>query len=177
VADASDIPILLYHVPKFCPVSFEPKLVHSLSSHPNIVGMKDTSADMVFLTTCLKERSDGFKIYVGTANILLAGLVLGADGGVLALANIAPQECVSLYGMVERGEFEAARKIQYRLLPVNQAVTSRFGIAGLKLAIDSIGLQGGEARRPIEPLSRNEEEELQAILLAGAIQSVTAEKN
>ena len=177
VADASDIPILLYHVPKFCPVSFEPKLVHSLSSHPNIVGMKDTSADMVFLTTCLKERSDGFKIYVGTANILLAGLVLGADGGVLALANIAPQECVSLYGMVERGELEAARKVQYRLLPVNQAVTSRFGIAGLKLAIDSIGLQGGEARRPIEPLSRNEEEELQAILRAGAIQSVTAEKN
>jgi len=177
VADASEIPILLYHVPKFCPVRFEPGLVLRLAGHPNIVGMKDTSADVVFLTTCLKDRPEGFKIYVGTANLLLAGMVLGADGGVLALANIAPQECVLLCDMVQRGEIEAARNLQYRLLPVNQAVTARFGIVGLKLALDRIGLHGGDARRPREPLSRKEEEELQRILEDGTIKSVTAQKS
>jgi len=174
VADASDIPILLYHVPKFSPIRFEPKLVQSLANHPNIVGMKDTSADMVFLTTCLKERPDGFRIYVGTANILLIGTVLGADGGILALSNIAPNECVSLWNLATRGDIDSARSLQYRLLPVNQAITARFGISGLKQAIDSIGLIGGETRRPLEPLSAKQQEELQQILDAGGISSASA---
>jgi len=169
VADAVDIPILLYHVPKFCPVTFSPNLVLGLASHPNIAGMKDTSGDLVFLTTCLAERPERFRVYAGTASALLAGLVLGADGGILALANVAPQECVRLLRLVESGDIEGARRLQYRLLPVNQAVTARFGVAGLKQALDHIGLVGGEARRPLEPLSPRELEELHAILETGAI--------
>jgi len=169
IADAVDIPILLYHVPKFAPVRFTPELVAGLASHPNIRGMKDTSADLAFLTRCLAERPDGFRVWVGTANILLPGLALGADGGVLALANIAPDECVALCDHVAAGELDIARQLQYRLLPINQAVTTRFGVPGLKHALDLIGLRGGEPRRPLTSLSAAQRSELREVLVRGGL--------
>ena len=69
VADSVEIPILLYHVPKFSPTVFQPRMVSTLSAHPLVVGMKDTSQDMVFLPRCLSECPEEFSIYVGTANV------------------------------------------------------------------------------------------------------------
>jgi 4-hydroxy-2-oxoglutarate aldolase len=174
VADAAEVPVLLYHVPRFCPVTFEPAWVCRLACHPNIAGLKDSSADVVFLTTCLKDRPGGFRVYVGTANLLLAGLVLGADGGILALANVAPQECVELLRLVERGEIECARALQHRLLALNETVTTRHGVPGLKLAMDLVGLHGGEARRPLSPLSPENRQALQAALRQAAIRPLIA---
>lgn len=167
VADATDIPILLYHVPKFAPIVFEAEMVLSLSEHPRIVGMKDTSQDMVFLTRCLADCPDDFLIYIGTANILLAGLALGAAGGVLALANIAAEECISLCDLFQQGNIAAARALQQKLLPVNQAITAEYGISGLKYAHDLLGMAGGGARRPLQPLAEEDREALQSILKFG----------
>lgn len=167
VADSSDIPILLYHVPKFSPVTFSPEMVASLSSHPRIIGMKDTSQDMVFLTRCLSDCPEDFMIYVGTANILLAGLTLGAAGGVLALANIAAEECVDLCDLFQEGAVSDARSLQQKLLPVNQAVTVTYGIAGLKFAHDILGMKGGGVRRPLQALAEEDHEALRSILQSG----------
>ncbi|MEM7263317.1 MAG: dihydrodipicolinate synthase family protein, partial [Planctomycetota bacterium] len=68
VADESKIPILLYHVPKFSPIEFSPRLVSNLASHPNIQGIKDTSGNMVFLASILAARTSEFRIYVGSAS-------------------------------------------------------------------------------------------------------------
>ncbi len=167
VADSCEIPILLYHVPKFSPVTFSPEMVADLSSHPRIIGMKDTSQDMVFLTRCLSDCPGDFSIYVGTANILLAGLTLGAAGGVLALANIAPDECTELCELFEQGAVPDARALQQKLLPVNQAVTVTYGIAGLKYAHDLLGMNGGGVRRPLQDLAQDHHEDLKAILQSG----------
>ena len=167
VADASSIPLLLYHVPKFSPITFSPEMVVSLSSHPRIIGMKDTSQDMVFLTRCLSECPEDFMIYLGTANILLAGLALGAAGGVLALANIAPGECVELCDLFEKGAIPEARELQKRLLPVNQALTVTYGIPGLKHAHDLLGMEGGGVRSPLQGLPPDSQEAIREILQAG----------
>lgn len=167
VADAADIPVLLYHVPKFSPVVFTAEMVLSLSEHPRIIGMKDTSQDMVFLTRCLADCPEDFLVYVGTANILLAGLTLGAAGGVLALANIAAEECLALCDLFHQGKPAEARSLQQKLLPVNQAITATYGIAGLKYAHDLLGLAGGGVRRPLQPLAQEAREPLKAILQAG----------
>ena len=106
-------------------------------------------------------------IYVGTANILLAGLTLGAAGGVLALANIAPEECVGLCELFQEGKIPEARALQQRLLPVNQAVTVTYGIPGLKYAHDLLGLEGGGVRSPLQALPREDHEALKAALQAG----------
>ena len=167
VADAAEIPVLLYHVPKFSPIVFQADMVRRLSGHPGIIGMKDTSQDMIFLTRCLSDCPDDFTIYVGTANILLAGLTLGAAGGVLALANIAPEECVTLCDLFEAGRVAEARALQQKLLPVNQAITVHYGISGLKHAHDLLGMSGGETRRPLLPLASEDREALEDILKAG----------
>jgi 4-hydroxy-2-oxoglutarate aldolase len=164
LADAAEIPIILYHVPKFRPVTFSIDLVLRLAEHPNILGIKDTSGDLAFMAALLKDRPPGFRIYVGMASILLAGLALGADGGILALANVAPVECVALAQAVQRCDLAQARSLQFRLLPVNQAVTSRFGIPGLKHALDLLGYHGGEARRPLEPLAADAKDTIAVIL-------------
>lgn len=169
VADAAEIPIILYHVPKFSPVVFSPRLVTSLASHPNILGIKESAGNMVLLQAVVRESPDRFRAYVGTGSILLAGLVAGASGGIVALANIAAQACIALLAAVERGDLETARRLQARLLPVNEAVTTEYGVAGLKLALDLLGYRGGEPRRPLEPLSRKQQEELTRILEKGGI--------
>lgn len=167
VADGATIPVLLYHVPKFSPIVFDPEMVIRLSEHPGIIGMKDTSEDLVFLTRCLGGCPEDFMIYVGTANLLLAGLTLGASGGVLALANIAPQECIDLCELFRKGSLPEANTLQQRLLPVNQAITARYGIAGLKYAHDLLGMSGGETRKPLLSLPEESKDELETILKDG----------
>ena len=164
VADASEVPVLLYHVPKFSPVTLTPRLILSLAEHPNIQGIKETSGDLTLFTSLLKDRPPSFRVYMGSANLFLAALVLGADGGILALANVAPKLCIALMNYVEGGDLEKARELQTRLLPVNQAITTTYGVPGLKLAMDSLGYRGGESLRPLEPLTSKQAEDLASIL-------------
>ena len=76
----------------------------------------------------------------GSANFLYPALCLGAAGGILALADIAPRQCVEVRDLYDAGDHEAARTAQFNLLAPNAAVTTRFGIAGLKAAMEMVGL-------------------------------------
>jgi 4-hydroxy-2-oxoglutarate aldolase len=91
-------------------------------------------------------------------------LVLGATGGTLALANVFPNECARLQKLFEAGKMEEARNLQMVLMDSNNAVTARWGIAGLKAAMDIIGLYGGPPRLPLVPLGKTDREELRKIL-------------
>jgi 4-hydroxy-2-oxoglutarate aldolase len=85
-------------------------------------------------------------------------------GGVLALSNIAPEHCVKIFNLVKAGDFEAARDLQLKMLPVNQAVTAVYGVPGLKAAMDMLGYFGGDPRLPLLPSSERERSEIEAIL-------------
>lgn len=171
VADASEIPVLLYYVPKFAPVTFSPEMVIRLSSHENIAGIKDTSGDPVFLARLLRDRADGFFVYAGLGSHLFTGACLGVDGGILALANVAPRRCTDLYSMARSGELDRARELQMGLLDVNAVVTARFGVSGLKHALGRLGYRAGVARRPLEPLSAGEANEIDTVLRAAGIET------
>ena len=160
VADASPIPILLYHVPKFAPVTFSLRMILELASHPNIVGIKETSGDFTLFSQILRERPAEFLVYVGSANHFLAGMSLGADGGILALANVAPNLCCRLMELVEKGRLREARELQMRVLPVNQAITVEHGIPGLKYALSVLGYQSGEVLSPLQPVSADSQAEI-----------------
>ncbi len=164
LADQSPIPILLYNVPKFTHINLAADFVARLSEHPNIVGIKDSSANVIQLGEILNGVAGGFNVMVGTAGVLFAGLTLGCVGGVLALANIAPEHCVKIFKLVKAGDFEAARDLQLKMLPVNQAVTAVYGVPGLKAAMDMLGYFGGDPRLPLLPSSERERSEIEAIL-------------
>jgi 4-hydroxy-2-oxoglutarate aldolase len=164
VADASPVPILLYNVPKFTNVDMDATTIAQASQHPNIVGIKDSSGNVAKLGDILRLASPGFQVLVGAGSVFFPGLALGAVGGILALANVAPQECVHMQSLHEAGSWEKAAELQRRLIPVNAAVTARFGVPGLKAALDMLGYYGGPVRPPLLDLSPAEKDVVRGIL-------------
>ncbi len=164
LADHSPIPILLYNVPKFTHINMAADFVTRLSEHPKIVGLKDSSGNVIQLGEILNEVAKDFNVLVGTAGVLFSGLTLGCVGGISALANVAPEACVKIFDLVKAGDLDAARELQLKMIPVNQAVTVVYGVPGLKAALDMRGYFGGDPRLPLLPSSEQERSEMEAIL-------------
>lgn len=164
LADQAEIPILLYNVPKFTGVNLSVEALSKLSKHPNIIGIKDSSGNVNQLGQYLNQIDPDFNVLVGTAGALLGALTLGCKGGILALANIVPEKCVQIYQLVQEGKIKEARKLQLQMIPVNHAITTRYGISGLKYAMDLLGYQGGEVRSPLLPTKPEEQEKIRKIL-------------
>jgi 4-hydroxy-2-oxoglutarate aldolase len=164
VADHAPIPIILYNVPKFTHVNLTANVVARLSRHANVIGIKDSTGNVIQLGEFLNQVDANFRILVGTAGVLFGGLTLGCAGGVLALANVAPQNCVKIFKMVQSGDYDAAKKLQLKMISVNKAVTTTYGVAGLKTALDLVGYFGGDPRPPLLPSSEREKSEIGAIL-------------
>jgi len=151
LADASPIPIIIYNVPKFTHLNLAPATVARLSAHEKIVAIKDSAGNIGQIIDLIRLCPPDFDILVGNGPAYLSGLQAGASGGILALANVAPRECVAIWDLARSGQFEKTMAIQQRLMPVGRAVTSGYGIAGLKAALDLLGYYGGDPRPPLLP--------------------------
>ncbi len=164
IADKSPMPIILYNVPKFTGLEISADAVARLAGHANIVGIKDSSGNLTYLQTLLSMNLKRFQVLTGTANTLLASLIMGATGGILSLANILPQLCLNIYQAAMQGKLDKARKLQLSVIRLNQLTTAVYGIGGLKYALDQIGYFGGIPRRPLPgPDPRGKEEILQEL--------------
>jgi len=169
IADSSKIPVIIYNVPKFTNVNILPDTIAELSEHNNIVGIKNSSVDTDQTKKFVLETPDDFQTFVGTGSVLLQGLKDGASGGILALANIAPTECIAIQELYNLGKLKEAELLQKQMVPVNNAITSTFGVAGLKAAMDMIGLYGGNPRLPLNPLDEKAKQELKNILIQASL--------
>jgi 4-hydroxy-2-oxoglutarate aldolase len=152
VADASPVPVIVYNMPPNTGIDLSAAMITEVSSHPNIAGMKESGGNVVKIGEVLRDARPGFQILAGGAGFLLPALSMGAVGGILALANIAPLQCIEIYSLYRSGDMEKARALQHKMIPVNAAVTSRWGVPALKAAMDYLGLYGGPARRPLLPV-------------------------
>lgn len=164
VADNTNIPVMIYNVPKFTNVIIDAATVAELSKHENIVGVKQSAENLGQFAEMVHKSNEDFSCIVGTASILFGGLMLGASGGILALANIAPNQCVRIVELVEEGKIEEARQLQFKLLDANKAVTAKYGIAGLKAALDALGYFGGDPRSPLPQINEKDKSDLLDIL-------------
>jgi 4-hydroxy-2-oxoglutarate aldolase len=164
VADQAAIPVLIYNVTKFTNINIAAGLVARLSRHPNIIGIKDSNGNVGSLGEMVAAADRNFSVLVGTAGALFGALTLGAVGGVLALANVAPEACVQIQTLIKQGRIEPARLLQLRMLPVNTAVTATYGVPGLKAALDMLGYYGGDPRPPLLPASEKERGDIREIL-------------
>lgn len=152
VADASSIPVLIYSVPQFTGLKVEAPLVARLAEHPNIIGLKESSGDVQLIAEIRRTTPAEFQVLVGSASVLYPSLCIGAQGAVLAVACALPELCVELYQAASASEHARARGLQEKLLEPTAAVTTRFGIAGLKFAMELRGYVGGAPRAPLVPL-------------------------
>jgi 4-hydroxy-2-oxoglutarate aldolase len=166
IAEGAKIPVLIYNVPQFTGVNVSPELVASLAEHPNVIGIKDSSGNIAQVGEMIATTPPppDFHVLAGSAGHLLPAITLGASGGVLALANVAPNECCRIFSDFRSGRHAEARELQLKLLAANKAVTAQFGVAGLKAALDMVGYFGGDPRPPLLPLGEDQTNELREIL-------------
>jgi 4-hydroxy-2-oxoglutarate aldolase len=152
VADASPLPVLLYNLPGPTGVVLTVPLVAQLADHPNIVGLKETSPELERLSQFAALASGRLAILSGWAPVIYPALVAGGCGGILAVANVLPDECVELFDHAMAGRHAEALALQRRITVLAQLVSSVHGIAGLKVAMESRGFRGGPVRAPLLPL-------------------------
>jgi 4-hydroxy-2-oxoglutarate aldolase len=167
IAEAvSSVPVLLYNAPQFASgVQIPPKTIAELSRHPNIVGMKDSAAKGPGRFLAEIDPDEDFSVLAGGINFFYSSLHVGATGGVLSLANVVPDACTELYDLFTRGMYDRARELSAGLIRLNQAISGAWGVAGVKAAMDLVGLRGGRPREPLTPVPTDAIEQIKQALL------------
>ena len=153
VADASPVPVLLYNVTLYTGVNLLPDAVERLAVHPNIVGMKESGSDIGQIAEYVARTPDDFTVLAGSATTLVHALCAGCDGAILALASLAPAECVFMTTLVREKRLDEANALQRRLMPLARSLGTGYGVPGLKVALELSGYAGGPPRPPLRPVS------------------------
>jgi len=164
VADSAVIPVLLYSMPALTGIKIEPETVAQLTEHPNIIGVKDSSNDVAGFKRTVDQCPAEFAVMTGNGTVFLDALEAGATGAILAVGCVVPELCVEIFRSFNAGERERARTLQDKLTPLATAVTTRFGIGGLKAALDLVGYRGGEVRAPLQAPDESARKEIEALL-------------
>ncbi len=154
-----DIPVILYNVPKFTGYSIKARVIERIATeHSNLIGVKESSGDLVLLSEVIGLLGDRLSILSGSGDTLLAALTLGGRGGILAIANVIPEACISLYEAYRRGDIREAGRLQLMISSLNKVLVRDLNQASaLKGALKLMGRWAGLPRRPILPLSPGEE--------------------
>ncbi|MFZ0638111.1 MAG: dihydrodipicolinate synthase family protein [Candidatus Acidiferrales bacterium] len=164
VADSSPIPVLLYSVPIFTNYTVEAPLVAKLATHPNIVGIKESSGNVQRMKDIIAATPKGFNALTGSALTLSEVLEEGAVGAILAISCVIPDACADFYEASRRGEKERMEQIRKQAIAPAAALTTKFGIAGIKWAMDRLGYYGGAPRAPLLPVNESAKLEIDNIL-------------
>jgi 4-hydroxy-2-oxoglutarate aldolase len=155
IADASTVPVLLYSVPSVTAYSLPLELVWRLSRHDNIVGMKDSSGDVVRLQSIIDAAPSEFILYSGSSRALTAAMAVGCHGAITGSGNYVPELVLQTLEAAKSDPVKA-RKLQKRLSAVSADVEAH-GVPGVKAAAKAAGLDPGHPREPLTRLSRGVE--------------------
>ena len=162
VADQAKIPLMIYNWPLATGVDIPADAVAALSEHPNIIAIKESSGSIEKVMQMIRETKPGFQVLVGSAPTLAPSLAVGAVGAVLAYANAAPYSTIAIWEAHRQREFDAAMDWQRRIARAAVLVTVKYGIPGLKHAMDINGYYGGPVRLPLVPVSPAAKAEIEA---------------
>ncbi len=149
VADQAKIPLMIYNWPQATGVDIPAEAVIELSEHPNVIAMKESSGNMEKVMRMVRETKPGFQVLVGSAPTIWPSFQVGATGAVLAFSNAAPYACIAIWEACRTREYDAAQDWQSRISRAAVLVTTKYGIPGLKHAMDLNGYYGGPPRLPL----------------------------
>jgi len=164
IADASPVPVILYSMPVLTGIKIETATIARLSDHQNIIGVKDSSADVEGFKQTVELCPKEFAVMTGNGTIFLSALRAGATGAILAVGCAVPEVCVEIMRAFTDGEEERAQLLQSKLTPLATAVTTKYGIGGLKAALDMGGYVGGSVRAPLSAPTENAKVEIEQLL-------------
>jgi 4-hydroxy-2-oxoglutarate aldolase len=165
IADASPVPLLVYNIPKYTHLAIAPDLLVGLAGHGNIMGVKDSSGDVANLRA-YRAAVPTWTVLVGSGSLLLAALELGCQGGIVGVSCFAAGLARDLVAAFRGGDRARAIALQSRLASLDKEIVGRLGPAGIKAAMDAVGLYGGPVRDPLAPLAAPERERIGHLLAA-----------
>lgn len=181
VADESPVPVILYSMPALTGIKIDPETAALLSEQENIIGIKDSSADIAELKETVRLTTNrthkDFAVLTGNGTVFCDGLRAGACGGILAVGCVATALCLAIFRAVKSGETEHAEMLQAKLSPLAAAVTTRFGIGGLKAALDMKGYIGGAVRAPLRAPDAEALEEIRRCLEEAEYETANKQKS
>jgi 4-hydroxy-2-oxoglutarate aldolase len=149
VADQSRIPLIIYNWPQATGVDIPVEAVVALSEHPNVIAIKESSGNLEKVMQMIREVRHGFQVMVGSAPTLWPSLLMGACGAILAYANAAPYSVIAIWEAYRTREETAGLDWQNRIGRPSAMVTTKYGVPGLKYAMDLNGYYGGPPRLPL----------------------------
>ncbi|HEX3878207.1 MAG TPA: dihydrodipicolinate synthase family protein [Bryobacteraceae bacterium] len=149
VADQAKIPLIIYNWPQATGVDIPVEAVVAISEHPNVIAIKESSGNMEKIMSLLREVKNGFQVLVGSAPTLWPSLLMGACGAILAYANAAPYSVIAIWEAHRQRDEAAGLDWQNRIGKPSALVTVKYGIPGLKYAMDLNGYYGGPPRLPL----------------------------
>jgi 4-hydroxy-2-oxoglutarate aldolase len=164
VADASPLPVLLYNMPAYSHIVLSPAFVHEMAQHGNVIGMKDSAGNIPVLQQYLEAQNDQFKVLTGSGGTVVPALAAGASGAILAIALYAGPAVRKMVDLFRAGDRDAAASLQGTLTPLAMDIAGAMGPAGIKAAMDLVGLSGGPTRSPLQPVSAEELETIRTRL-------------
>ncbi|HET7372648.1 MAG TPA: dihydrodipicolinate synthase family protein [Gemmatimonadaceae bacterium] len=156
VADASPVPVMLYNIPKYMHFAIPASLVADLARHENVIGIKDSSGNRDLFAAYMESQSPTFSVLTGNGPMWHHALTVGSRGGILAVALFAAALSMEVYDAEQRGDRDGAAAAQARLTPLGAKIVGEMGVAGVKAAMDLVGLAGGPVRSPLLPLDASQ---------------------
>ena len=173
VAAASPIPVILYQVPlRMSTLEFSTNLVAGLATIANVVGIKDSKGSLELVGELVDRTPDAFQVLVGSGAALYGGLELGAVGGILGVANLAPGPAAAIHAAHKAGDSAEAGRIQEAVAPVHTEIVAAMGVPGVKVGLDLLGLRGGDPRLPLRPLPDGKREDVASVLDRAGLEAV-----
>jgi 4-hydroxy-tetrahydrodipicolinate synthase len=166
IADTVTVPIVLYNVPSRTSSNMEAETTLELAEHPNIVGMKEASANLPQIAEILRHRPHGFSVLSGDDAHTLAMLAHGADGVISVTSNVAPSLVARLCATYANGEVSEARNVDDRLAPLTAAAFLESNPIPAKAALAMMGMMQNVVRLPLVPLAERHTETLRNALVA-----------
>ncbi len=164
IANKTGLPLVVYNIPEWTHLFVPPSIIQRLAEKQLIVAMKYTEYNLLNLLRFIKAAGERISIFTGSDAMALTSLEFGGSGGIVGVANVAPKMASLVFDEFKRGNVEAARHAQWRLLPVIEAIgVGRFP-AGLKEAMKMSGMPVGNVKPPLQPLSGEERERVAGFL-------------
>ncbi len=161
VANQSPVPIVIYNAPKFASdILISPELMAVLAEHPNIIGMKNSSLFPILKYREFIPKNAEFYLLAGNIKTFYPGLIEGASGAVLSTASYLPEYCCELYHLYLSQKTEEAIKLHNFLNNLSGNTIGKFGVAGVKFALDIRGFFGGDPRIPLLPVKPDDKKQI-----------------
>jgi 4-hydroxy-2-oxoglutarate aldolase len=162
VADQSRIPLIIYNWPQATGVDIPVEAVVAISEHPNVIAIKESSGNLEKVMQLIREVKHGFQVLVGSAPTLWPSLLMGASGAILAYANASPYSTNAIWEAFRQRDDAAGLDWQNRIGRASALVTTKYGVPGLKHAMDLNGYYGGPPRLPLSVPTVDAKREIEA---------------